>query len=120
MDDTTPDRRALRQRFRETAVPAGVYAISNRTSGRVLLGASLNVEAALRRHRFELGLRGHRCRALQADWLALGADAFVFEVLATVKERDDPSFDRQAELDDLLALWDEELAGNTTVRYTIG
>jgi hypothetical protein len=101
-------RRALTRHYKETVRPAGVFAIRNLQSGRVLLLASLDLASMMNRQRFQLDQGKHPNRALQQDWNALGAGAFHFEELARVKERDDPAFDRAAELEALFALWCEE------------
>ena len=76
----------------------GVFAIRNRASGHVLLGASRNVHAALNRARFELRMGKHPDCALQAEWNRSGLDELVFEVLELVKEREDAAFDYGGEL----------------------
>jgi hypothetical protein len=103
------DARALKQRYKEAKRAMGVYAIRNLVDGRILLGASPDVDGALNRHRFELDHKGHRDRELLRDWLRLGPQGFRFEIVDTVKLRDDPAFDAEAELAALLALWIEEL-----------
>lgn len=110
-------RRALVRKYKDTVLPAGVYAIRNTASGHVFVAGSLDVESALNRARFELDLRSHRCKALQRDWIALGAGHFAFEVIDRVKERDDPAFDRAAELEKLLSLWREELQCDGEMGY---
>ncbi|MDQ0570328.1 hypothetical protein QFZ42_002162 [Variovorax paradoxus] len=102
-------RRALVRKYKETVLPAGVFAIRNTLSGRIYVAGSLDVGGAMNRARFELGLRSHRNKALVRDWAAHGAEHFSFEVIDRVKERDDPAFDRADELEKLLALWREEL-----------
>ena len=87
----------------------GVYAIRNLNTGQCYVLASMNVEAAMNRDRFELRFKGHRNTELQRDWLAYGADQFHFEVLDVLKKRVDPTFDYKAELASTLALWREEL-----------
>jgi hypothetical protein len=102
-------RRALARKYKDTVLPAGVFVIRNTLSGRVYVAGSLDVEGAMNRARFELGLRSHRNKALVRDWVEHGAAHFSFEVIDRVKERDDPAFDRAAELEKLLELWREEL-----------
>lgn len=102
-------RRTLTRQYKEAPPPMGVYAIRNLLEDRLYMGASNNVEGAINRARFELKMNGHRNRRLQQDWQRLGAEAFRFEVIDTVKMRDDPAFDAPAELAALLALWCEEL-----------
>ena len=79
----------------------GIYAIRDRASGHLLLGASRNVQAALNRARFELGIGKHVDRVLQAEWNRSGVDGLAFEVLELVKEREDAGFDYAGELKSL-------------------
>lgn len=100
--DSTPtsgaDRRQLARRARDAFPPMGVYAIRDRTTGRVRVAASRNVHAAINRMVFELRFGSHPDRALQAEWNRGGAERFSFEVLELVKERSDAAFDYAAEL----------------------
>ena len=72
----------------------GIYAIRDRATGHLLLGASRNVHAALNRARFELRMGKHADRVLQAEWNRSGVDGLAFEVLELVKEREDAGFDK--------------------------
>jgi DNA-binding MarR family transcriptional regulator len=76
----------------------GIYAIRDRASGHLLLGASRNVHAALNRARFELGMGKHGDRVLQAEFHRSGVEGLAFEVLELVKEREDAGFDYASEL----------------------
>jgi hypothetical protein len=109
MNLPSESRRALTRKYKDTPRRAGVFAITNSSTGRIYLAGSLDVEAALSRARFELGLRSHRNKALLRDWIAHGAEHFRFEVKDRVKPSDDPAFDLAGELANLLALWREEL-----------
>ena len=106
----SPDRRALKRQYRETLHPMGVYVIRNLHDGKVYLAASLNLEAALNRERFQLKMRGHPSPELQAAWDAAGEAMFSVEVLDRLKPRDEPGFDYRPELESLLSLWREDLA----------
>ncbi|UKE79165.1 GIY-YIG nuclease family protein [Xanthomonas graminis] len=83
---------------RDAFPPMGIYAIRDRASGHSLLGASRNVQAALNRARFELGMGKHADRVLQAAWNRSGLQGLVFEVLELVKERENAGFDYAGEL----------------------
>ncbi|MDN6887506.1 GIY-YIG nuclease family protein [Variovorax sp. CAN2819] len=109
MNPSPETRRALSRQYKETPRPAGVYTIRNKLGGRVYVAGSLDVEGAMNRTRFELNMHSHRNKALMRDWIAQGAGHFSFEVVDRVKEREDPAFDRKAELERLLSLWQEEL-----------
>jgi GIY-YIG catalytic domain len=110
-------QRELTKQYKEAGPPMGVYAIRNLVNQRVLVGASLNVEGALNRHRFELRMKQHRNQRLLQDWLRDGADNFRFEVIDTLKKRDDPAFDCKSELATLLAMWSEELGCHSERGY---
>jgi hypothetical protein len=91
-------RRAAARQARDTFPPMGIYAIRDRASGHLLLGASRNVHAALNRARFELGMGKHADRVLQAEWNRSGVDGLAFEVLELVKERENAEYDYASEL----------------------
>lgn len=104
-------RRELSKQYKETGPRMGVYAIRNGAGKVVFVGASLNVDGAMNRDRFELKNKTHRNKRLLEDWLRWGGDGLRFEVIDTLKKRDDPAFAPEAELASLLALWREELDG---------
>ncbi|NQV08199.1 GIY-YIG nuclease family protein [bacterium] len=108
MDDQS--RKDLIRHYRETAQPMGIYQVANRETGAGVLGASTNLTAILNRHRAQLDSGGHPDKALQRDWDAHGADAFVFEVLDILEARDDPGYDPSDDLAELEAMWRERLA----------
>ncbi|RYX96698.1 MAG: GIY-YIG nuclease family protein [Comamonadaceae bacterium] len=83
---------------RDTFPPMGIYAIRDRASGHLLLGASRNVHAALNRARFELRMGKYADRVLQAGWNSSGVEGLDFEVLELLKERADADFDYAGEL----------------------
>lgn len=102
-------RRALARQYKQAFPCMGVYALRCDAAGLLRLGSSRNADGTLNRLRFELVRGAHRDKALQLAWRTHGAEAFRFEVIDRVKERDDPAFDYDAELASLLALWQEEL-----------
>ena len=112
-------KRTLRDDYKQTFVPIGVYAIRNTVDLKVFVGGSRNLHGAINRHRFELTTGSHRNAALLADWRRLGADAFAFEVLGHVRQSQDPAVDYDTELADLLALWTDELADRGEQGYNL-
>lgn len=88
---------------------AGVFQVKNTVNGRILLGSSLNLQGPLNAHRFMLTIGSHRNRDLQKDWNEFGEDKFVFEILETVKIKDEPGFDIKDELTLLEQIWIEKL-----------
>lgn len=66
----------------------GVYAIKNKISGQVYIGASIYIERRWSMHRYHLKAGTHHSRFLQASWNEHGEDAFDFEVLLVVPAGD--------------------------------
>ena len=102
-------RRALTREYKQSFPPLGIYAVRCEAAGLLRLGASRNVDGMLNRIRFQLASGGVRDAQLTQAWAQHGPQAFSFEVLDRVKERADPDFDYDAELQALLALWQAEL-----------
>lgn len=105
------ERRQRSRAARDAFPPMGVYAIRDLATGRVRVAASRNAVGALNRVRFELRLGSHPDKSWQAAWDAGGGEAFSFDVIELVKQRDDPAFDYGAELRALEELYREELEG---------
>jgi len=103
------DRKALIREYKESPRPAGVFGVRNVETGRLLVGATPNLPGMLNRQRFQLEMGSHPDKELQADWDALGPDAFAFEVLDKLEQLDDPGADQAADLDTLRVVWLERL-----------
>jgi hypothetical protein len=104
------DKRTLKQQYKESEIPAGIYRVVNTQADRSLVGSSVNLPAILNRHRADLKMGAHRNQELQRDWNELGEDAFAFEILDTLKPREEPGYDVKQELSTLEELWLERLA----------
>ena len=100
-------RAELKRRYREEGRPMGMFAVRSLASGKMLVGATRNLPGALNAARFQLRMNAHRNRALQADWNALGEDAFAFEVLDELERT--PGQDDATELAVLERMWLERL-----------
>jgi hypothetical protein len=92
---------------REEKTEAGVYQIRNVRNGRILVESTLNLKT-MNGARMFLARGAHRNAQLQADVAALGADAFVFEILEVLEEEDALVYRRDA-LARLEAAWLERL-----------
>jgi len=102
-------RSELKRSYREAPPPMGVYAVRCLANGKVLVGASPNVQGMLNRIRFELATGMDRLPALLEDWRRYGADQFTFEVLDVLKPSEEPGADPKEELEVLEALWLDRL-----------
>jgi hypothetical protein len=101
-------RRQVARQARDAFPRMGVYTIRDNETGAVLVGASRNVDGALNRTQFELRMRSHANKTLQAAWDRGGSERFTFEIAALIKENDDPGFDYLMELRLLEQLYREE------------
>lgn len=102
-------RRALARQYKESPRTMGVYVIRSTASQHVLLRASMNLDGAINRDRFELRLGCHRDASLQADWRRLGEAGVRFEVLEAIRPRPDADDDPRELLALALSLWQLEL-----------
>jgi hypothetical protein len=111
---TSRERRdELREAYEQRPRQAGVYAIRNTASGRVLVASSVDLASV--RNRLEFGQTtnstGVLDRRMVADAREHGMNSFVFETLDTLD--DDPTRDAAQtakDLDALEQLWRENLA----------
>ena len=104
------NRKALIRAYKETRRPMGVYRVHNTRDDRSFVGRSVDLPSILNRERTALRFGMHSNVELQRDWNALGPDAFVFEVLDTIKPPDEqPDYDPTDDLRVLESLWLDRL-----------
>ncbi|MBN1218072.1 MAG: GIY-YIG nuclease family protein [Anaerolineae bacterium] len=101
-------KKELKREYKEREKVAGIFQVKNTVNGKVLLGSSLNLEGPLNSHKFMLSIGRHRNKMLQQEWNEYGPDKFVFEILDTVKVKDEPDFNLSDELTLLEQIWLEE------------
>jgi hypothetical protein len=102
-------KKELKQEYKQSHQPMGVYQIRNLVNGKVLVGATLNLPGILNRHKFQLKMGGHPNKALQAEWREFGEASFAFEVLDELTPREDPAHDYRVDLAFLEGLWLEQV-----------
>lgn len=99
----------LKQSYKLSHRPVGVYQFKNNASGKIMVGSSPNLDGIENRHRFQLKMGMHPNKELQQDWKELGDEQFSFEVLEIVKPHEDGNLDYSEELSILEELWLEKL-----------
>ena len=110
--EKTMEKQTRRERIRAVAQQkdeAGLLAVTNRRSGRVLWVACDNLRAGLNRQHFLLKQGLHSCPALQADYQAQDGQDIVVEVLERIVWKEEPGFSSAQELAALIARRDAEL-----------
>lgn len=83
----------------------GVFQITNLISGRIFIGRSNDLDAAMGKHRSDLRAGSHRNGELQKDWRDYGEKSFRFVVLDTIDPRDEPGYDSGKDLEALERMW---------------
>jgi hypothetical protein len=94
-------RKELKMLYKETRPVAGVYQIKNAKNGKVLIDSLPDIRS-FNGKKFQLSIGKHFNAGLQAEYNEFGGDAFTFDILETLKEKDEPGFDREKELKKLL------------------
>ncbi len=106
-------RKELTSEYKQSRREAGVYRIVNTTTGKALLGSSLNLDSvrnkmAFARQTNSPGTLGYQ---LKADVQQMGIDAFQLEVLEVLDVKPEMSDAQvQADLQTLEQLWRERYA----------
>jgi hypothetical protein len=111
---TSPDRRKeLRKQYNERPREAGVYALRNTVSGRVLVASTPDLGSVRNRLDFARATNAHSALdgRLTADVREYGIDAFVLDVLDVLEVKPEATpAEVQADLGALEDLWREKLA----------
>lgn len=101
-------RKELKQQYKEMKTEGGVYQIRNTKNQKVFVAATPNFKT-INGRKTMLRAGGHKNRALQDEWNQFGADAFVFEVLEVLEEKEEGYFDKADELKKLEKKWLDQL-----------
>ena len=101
-------RKELIRQYKEIKIEAGVYQIKNTKNQKVFVTSTPNLKTMNGK---PMMLRGgvHKNKKLQEEWNKFGEEAFVFEVLEALKEKEEGYFDKTGELKELEKKWLEKL-----------
>ncbi len=102
-------QKQLKQEYKQTHPPMGIYQIRNLANEKVLIASSLNLPGIFNRSKLELNMGSHINKALQAEWKQFGSDSFAFEILDEVEAREAADHDYREDLAFLEELWLEKL-----------
>jgi len=105
-------RKELKEQYKGQKVLGGVYGIRNTVNGKLLFGATTDLQG--RKNRFDFAQSTGTCidLKLQKDWERQGGEGFAFEVLEDLEKGEaqtDAEFKADIEL--LKEIWLEKLAG---------
>lgn len=102
------NKKDLKASYKLMKFRIGVFLIRNAANNKVLIEGSVNLDAILKRHQFELKSGVHKNEALQKDWNELGADHFQFEILSEIQQDDANKTDYKKEVKQLESMFIEE------------
>ncbi len=105
-------RKELTQEYKNRKPNMGIYQIRNKTSGKIQVLSSLNLDGALSRFQFDLKMgltMGLWEQEMKKDFAQFGPENFVFEILDRLKPLEDPQYDYKEDLKALEELWLEKL-----------
>lgn len=102
-------KKELKEQYRLTHTPMGIFQIRNLTNDKVFLGAAFNLPGILTSNRLQLNSGNHPNKKLQAEWNQFGSESFAFEVLDELRATEGAGYDYKAELAFLEELWLERL-----------
>ncbi|MBM3801689.1 MAG: GIY-YIG nuclease family protein [Acidimicrobiia bacterium] len=102
-------KKELKDQYKQTHTPMGIYRIRNLINSKVFVGSALNLPGILTSNRVQLKSGNHPNRKLQAEWNEFGSESFVFEVLDELTAAQGAGHDYRADLGFLEELWLEKL-----------
>lgn len=102
-------RKELKQAYKQTPTPMGVYQVKNLRNNKVLIGSGMNLPGKLNSLRFQLKTNRHPNKQLQTDWNEQGAELFVFTILETLSPERIPQSDWRNALEALEEKWTNEV-----------
>jgi len=103
------DKKALKNQYKQTLPPMGIYQIRNLVNGKIFIGSSLNLHGKSNSFSFQLKSGLHMNSALQKEYLQFGEENFVFEVVDTLEPKEDLAYDYREDLKVLEEMWIEKL-----------
>jgi hypothetical protein len=101
--------KAFKDDYKQKKFRIGVFQIRNTINEKIFIGSSVNLEAAWNRNRSELNFGGHRNESLQKEWKEFGEEAFRFEVLSEIDQKDEENTDYGREVKKLEEMFVDEL-----------
>ena len=102
-------KKELKEEYKQTHTPMGIYQIRNVTNGKVFVGAALNLPGILTSNKLQLNSAVHPNKQLQAEWNEFGSESFAFEVLDELAATEGMGYDYRPDLAFLEELWLEKL-----------
>ena len=102
-------KKELKEQYKLTHTPMGIYQIRNLANDKVFVGVAFNMPGILTSNKLQLSSGNHPNKKLQAEWNEFGSESFAFEVLDELTATEGAGYDYRADLAFLEELWLEKL-----------
>lgn len=102
-------KKQIRDQYKTTIQPMGVYKFTNTQNGKFLIGSSPMVDKVKNSILFKLNRNIFPNKALQADFSQQGESVFQFEVIDYLKPKDTPGHDYTDNLETLEQIYIDKL-----------
>jgi frataxin-like iron-binding protein CyaY len=103
------NQKELKEAYKQTKQPAGVFQIRNTVNGKIFIGSSTTLNTIWNSQKIQLETGNHPFEGLQKDWKAFGGEHFVFEILAEHEFSDQPFSNPRQELKKLEQMFRDDL-----------
>jgi len=101
-------KKELKELYKLEKRVAGVFQIKNTHNQKVFLKSTMNLNS-INGQLFQLNYGGHPNKVLQKEWREFGKDAFVFETLAIIEQKEGQVVDMKNALKKLESEWFDRL-----------
>jgi hypothetical protein len=113
------NKKELKNKYKQTIQPMGIYQIKNMKNGRVFIGSAQDLRGIINSNKFQLKNGLHINKELQNDYNTIGEEGFSFDILDYLKPRQDLNYDYTEELKILRDMWLEKLQPYDDKGYNI-
>lgn len=91
-------KKELKEEYKNMKFPMGVFQIRNTVNGKIFVDSGINMQAKWNRNKSQLKFGNHPNKRLQKDWNEFGEEAFIFEILSELEQKDTKTIDYQKEV----------------------
>ena len=98
-------KKELKNIYKEKKFKIGVFQIRNIQNNKILISSSTDLDAIWNRHKFQLDFGSHFNKELQKDFNEVGEEGFSFDILDSLKPKEDVKYDYTDDLKILEEMW---------------
>lgn len=103
------NKKELRENYKQTIRPMGIYQIRNMKNGKIFLGSAKDLQGIINSNKFQLKNGLHFNKEMQKEFNEVGEESFSFDILDYLKPKEDLNYDYTKELKMFEDMWLEKL-----------